>query len=261
MAMEFAGKGTPLTAGGFDQASQALGGDPCALWALITVETSGFGFLTDRRPKILFEQHWFHQLTKGRFDETDPGISSPKPGYPRGVDPYARLARALELDRMAALQSASWGLGQIMGFNATRLGYRDAVDMIERFRQGEDAQLEGVRRFIAKEPSLERAFRSRDWATVGLHYNGPSYARNEYDAKLAYFFAKYTREGTPAVEVRAAQAWLAYLGYNPGAVDGLFGVRTRRALGAFQKDRKIALTWELDSTTLDQLEAAASLGL
>jgi hypothetical protein len=258
--MEFAGKGTPLTAGGFEQASQALGGNACALWALITVETSGFGFLADRRPKMLFEQHWFHQLTRGRFDETDPGLSSPKPGYPRGVDPYTRMARAMELDRMAALDSASWGLGQIMGFNAARLGYRDAADMIDRFRQGEDTQLDGVRRFIAKEPALERAFRSRDWATVGLHYNGPAYARNEYDAKLAWYFGKYTRDGTPAIEVRAAQAWLAYLGFNPGAVDGLFGIRTRRAMVAFQKASAIPVTLELDSTTLERLEAAASFG-
>jgi hypothetical protein len=36
---------------------------------------------------------------------------------PRGASQYDRLNRAILKDRTAALQSASWGLGQIMGMN------------------------------------------------------------------------------------------------------------------------------------------------
>jgi len=55
----------------------------------------------------------------------------------------------MALDNQAALESASWGLGQVMGFNATGLGYADVDDMVQQFCAGEDAQLVGVTRFIA----------------------------------------------------------------------------------------------------------------
>jgi hypothetical protein len=253
---EFFGTAAPLTEPGFGDVSQALGGNACSLWALITVETSGFGFLLDRRPKILFEQHWFHRLTNGRFDATDPDISSPQPGYPRGVDQYQRLGKAFALDKMAALGSTSWGLGQIMGFHASRLDYRDAADMVGRFCDGEDAQLDGILRFIAHDTRLESAFRAREWASVALRYNGPDYSKNEYDSKLSYHFDKYTRDGTPSIEVRTAQARLAYLGFNPHGIDGSIGIWTRQALAAFQKARGIAVTSKLDSATLDELAKA-----
>ena len=34
-----------------------LGIDAPTLWAMLEVETQGFGCLTDRRPQILYEQH------------------------------------------------------------------------------------------------------------------------------------------------------------------------------------------------------------
>jgi hypothetical protein len=42
------------------------------IWAVFSVETSGCGFLTDRRPKILFERHIFSHLTNGRYDAQNP---------------------------------------------------------------------------------------------------------------------------------------------------------------------------------------------
>jgi hypothetical protein len=253
---EFVGKGAPLTGAGFDKVNHALSGNACSLWALISVETSGFGFRPDRRPKILFEQHWFHRFTNGIYDKSSPDISSPTRGYPKGVDPYDRLAKAQKLDRMAALKSTSWGLGQIMGCNATTLGYRDAADMVEQFLEGEDAQLEGVLRFITTTEGLAKAFKAQDWKAVARSYNGDEYAKNEYDSKLALFFDKYTREGTPDVEVRTAQARLAYLGFDPHGVDGLVGNWTTRAIAAFQNDRGIPVTATLDNKTLEALAKA-----
>jgi hypothetical protein len=37
--------------------------------AVLTVETLGSGFLPDRRPRILFERHFFPSETKGAFDQ------------------------------------------------------------------------------------------------------------------------------------------------------------------------------------------------
>jgi hypothetical protein len=239
MTHMFAGAGAPISAQGFASAVARLGNNRAALWALLAVETKGFGFLPDRRPKILFERHIFHKRTAGRFSATHPDVSNGKAGgYTGGPAAYDRLARAMLLDREAALESASWGLGQIMGFNASLLGYPSAAAMTSAFQTGEDAQLDGVVRFIRSNPALKRAFRSGDWERVASFYNGPSYARNHYDRKLAAAYAAFQAK-EPDIEIRAAQARLVYLGYDPSGVDGLLGQGTRTAVRAFQRDRKL----------------------
>jgi len=106
-----AGEAAPLSQTGFDAVLDRLGVDQTALWSLLTVETRGFGFLPDRRPKILFERHIFHKRTGGRFRTGHPNIRSPAgKGYLGDATEYDRLAQAIELDRDAAVESASWGV-------------------------------------------------------------------------------------------------------------------------------------------------------
>ena len=73
---DFVCLGTPLTAQGITKAAGSLVVGAAELWAVVSVETSGCGFLPDKRPKILFERHLFHRLTDGQFDDTNPGIST-----------------------------------------------------------------------------------------------------------------------------------------------------------------------------------------
>ncbi len=47
----FEGKAKPLSAIGLEAATTRLGVDAPALWAVLTVETSGCGFLLDRPTK------------------------------------------------------------------------------------------------------------------------------------------------------------------------------------------------------------------
>jgi hypothetical protein len=254
----FVGTGAPLTRRGFDTVAESLGVDAPSLWSLVTVETRGFGFMIDKRPKILFERHHFAKRTANRFNESHPQISSRESGgYSK--DEYARLTQAVGLDETAAIESASWGLGQVMGFNAVPLGYPSAKEMVNDFLKGEDAQLEASRRFIAKNAALAAAFRARNWATVALHYNGADFARNKYDVKLESHFEIYTLHGTPSIEIRAAQARLTYLGFDPRGVDGVLGTGTRAAIVAFQKARGLPVTAQLDDATLAALEAAAGI--
>jgi hypothetical protein len=80
MASEFAGRSAPLSPDGFAEATERLRVTAAAVWAILRVETTGCGFLPDRRPKILFERHLFHQATGGRFSQSHPGISHPTAG-------------------------------------------------------------------------------------------------------------------------------------------------------------------------------------
>ncbi|WP_294329091.1 N-acetylmuramidase domain-containing protein [uncultured Sphingomonas sp.] len=237
----FTGRGAPLTQAGFDTVHARLGGDAASLWSLLSVETRGFGFLPDRRPKILFERHIFAARTGGRFSAGYPDLSNPKAGgYSGGAAEYQRLKRAMLLDRRAALDSASWGLGQVMGFNAAKIGYPSVDAMVSAFADGEDAQLQGCAGFLTANAALHDAYKAQKWARVAFFYNGNQYAKNKYDVKLEAAHARFVAAGLPSVGIRAVQAYLAYLGFDPLGIDGEPGSNTLRALGRFRTSYTLA---------------------
>lgn len=262
----FQGTGEPVTEQGFAAAAEKLGvkADLPSLWSILAVETRGFGYQADKRPKILFERHVFQARTRGRFTATHPDISFPEPGgYGKSAEQYGRLKRAMLLDRQAALESASWGLGQVMGFNAAAIGYRDVDAMIEAFKEGEDAQLEGCAKFITATPALHRAFMAHQWPKVAFFYNGKSFRENRYDEKLAASYAEFLG-GAPDIAIRADQACLAYLGFDPSGIDGRYGPGTARAVRAFQASinrekggAPLPVTGKLDAATRAALRSRA----
>lgn len=195
--LEFAGAAAPLSSAGVAAACAVLGVGEIELWCVLQVETAGKGFLPDGRPKILYERHWFHRLTQGRHSAAHPDVSDPKPGgYKGGAAEYERLARAIALDRGAALDSASWGLGQVMGFNAAKAGYADAEAMARAFADGEDAQLVAMARFIAASGAGAHLAAHR-WADFARIYNGAGYRANSYDAKLQQAYDRLAQSGPP----------------------------------------------------------------
>lgn len=264
----FTGAAEPLTKMAFDDANDTLRSSTddaaaipvqaASLWAVLKVETRGFGYLPDKRPQILFERHIFNRRTRGVFDAGYPDLSNTEAGgYSGGAAEYTRLARAMQLDRKAAYESASWGLGQIMGFNATLLGYESAEDMVESFKAGEDAQLDATVRFITGNASLLGAFRSRNWARFAFFYNGKNYSKNRYDEKLAQYQSEYMHE-LPDIGIRAAQARLTYLGYFRKGIDGIWGDDTKEAVNQFQKANGLKVSDTLDTDTTKKLEGLES---
>jgi hypothetical protein len=142
---------------------------------VLAVETSGCGFLSDRRSKLLFERHIFHRLTGGRFDAEDADVSQPTAGGygPGGAHQYDRLAAAISLDRDAALQSASWGLGQIMGMNFQAAGFDSVEDMVAAMVESEDRQLLATAKFFKRQRGMADALKNHDWKAFARIYNGP----------------------------------------------------------------------------------------
>lgn len=259
MSLLLAASGTPLTQPGLQQAieSQAIG--TAELWSVLSVETSGCGFLADRRPKILFERHIFSRLTNGRFDADDPDISAPSAGGygPSGAHQFDRLNAAMQLDQAAALQSASWGLGQIMGENYGPAGFATPELMVTAMVQSEDAQLLAMASFLAKMDMIG-SLQAHDWSGFARRYNGPDYAANNYDGLLANFYHRYSTGPTPDLTVRSVQVYLLYQGYSVGAIDGVMGPNTRNCIAAFQGKAGLEATGEIDPRLLDALRQAAT---
>lgn len=163
--------------------------------AVLDVEAAGSGFDKQGRPKMLFEPHVFwRELGPGpkRDKAAALGLAYPKwrRNYP--ADSYPRLAQAMSLDEEAALRSASWGLPQIMGFNCKAAGYPFAKAMVLAFLDDEEAHLEAMIRFI-KHAGLDDELRRHDWKGFARGYNGPGFAKNGYDRKLAAAFAKWQK--------------------------------------------------------------------
>ena len=143
--MNLLGQGLALTAAGLNDACTKLRVGAAEIWAVVFTETDYpyAGFWQDKRPQILYEQHIFHRLTNGRFDADAPDISNARPGNygASGDNQYNRLRKAMDLDETAALQSASWGIGQVLGENFKAAGYASPQDMVARMLACEDAQL------------------------------------------------------------------------------------------------------------------------
>jgi hypothetical protein len=260
MAVQFIAAARPLTEESVQQAANVLGVDRHTILAIAEVETAGCGFLADRRPQILFERHIFHRLTGGQFDAISPRISAPTcGGYGRcGAYQYERLELAVQLDSQAALRSTSWGMGQIMGFHAEMVGYRDAAEMVEAFADSEQAQLLAIARFCKKR-GLDDELRSQDWTGFAYAYNGPKFSVNNYDGKLRACYQRMKNAKGLDLKVRTAQMHMMYLGLYSGKIDGLKGPATRRALARLQKRCGLPVNGNLDGRTqaaLDEQYAA-----
>jgi hypothetical protein len=207
------------------------------LLAIGEVESRGAAFMPSGRPPILFERHVFHRRTAGRFDLRAPDLSDRTPGGygPGGEAQYLRLVRAIKLDAAAALESASWGRFQIMGFNAGLCGWPDVEAFVGAICEDEREQLRALVRFL-EAARIVSHLRVADWREVAARYNGPAYAAHGYHTRLATAAQAWTQVLAGRLSGAAAhQRALAFLGLDPGAADGAWGRRSIAAAAAFAR--------------------------
>jgi len=186
--------------------SKTYGLELAAVKAVNEVESSGKGFFVDGRPKILFEGHIFWRQLKERG--LDPNqLSNPsnedilyrswtRKYYLGGTNEYSRLEKASTLSpdprvKEAALASTSWGSYQIMGFHALKLGYPNVQAFVSEMYIDESKQLEAFGRYLATFGCLAH-LKIKNWAKFAKCYNGPAYAQNKYDLKMAKAYEKYS---------------------------------------------------------------------
>lgn len=160
--------------------------------AIEKVESNGVSFDNSGRPIILPEPHIFYRLTGGKFGRTP--FSYPKWGerpYPGSYDArWTMLADMASCDEGAALQSASWGLFQVMGFHYAACGFDTPQDYAAAMAADEGDHLEAMVRFIQSEGLDDelRACKAGDAASCVpfvSRYNGSGYKKNNYHVKFA----------------------------------------------------------------------------
>jgi hypothetical protein len=172
----------------------------------LAVETRGHGFDADGRVIILFERHWFHKFTKGIYDADHPDISNREPGgYNEGGSQYERFSKAFALDAQAAMKSASWGIGQVMGFNYGICGYNSVDEFVDAMKISEGKQLDAAIEFIVHH-GLDYELRNHHWQLFARGYNGPQYKKNNYDTKLETSFRRYEQHKIDCSNISAGPA-------------------------------------------------------
>lgn len=180
--------------------AKALGIDVAALRAVIEVECKGSGFNADGTPVILFERHVMRQRLIANKRDIDlslisaerPDLCSKSTGaYGLYSAQHGRLNAAAQYHRDSALESASWGIGQVMGYHWKALGYPSLQAFINAMYKDEASQLDAMCRYIQVN-NLVNALKNKDWKAFARGYNGKAYAKNSYDIKLANAYKKWS---------------------------------------------------------------------
>lgn len=232
------------------------------LLAIVEVESGGVVYATvggKQQPLIRWEGHYFdrrltgEKLAKARAE----GLAHPQAGKIKNPNSQAGrwslLKRAILIDAQAALESCSWGVGQVMGAHWKTLGFGSVSDLVNLARSGAGGQIELMARFI-QQTGLDRSLRSRNWAAFARGYNGPAYKKYGYDRQMARAYERYSalagggngrvaggmlKLGARGERVRELQQLLQRAGHNV-AMDGDFGPATERALRAYQASAGLA---------------------
>lgn len=241
VASGFRGRALRLGVSDMLQAARALDCPLINLQAVLAVETAGRGFDAAGRPTMLFEPHVFYRTVAGALREQAiaQGVAYPYWGeepYPATSDAnYARLLTACAIDERAALSSASWGLGQVMGGNfAPR--YASPQDMVLAAMDSETHQMNMLVAYICRN-ALRPALADADWQHFTRGYNGEGQVAR-YSQRLATYVSAHRQlsAGVPFDQVaRPAQAMLPHAAEAPASLvtaDDLNGRQLDQIRGA-----------------------------
>jgi len=182
------------------ESAKQLNVEVAVIKAVAEVESSGEGFLSTGEPKILFEPHIFwKQLEERGIDpklhvKGNEGILYEKWGekpYGKISEQHDRLQKAVEINREAALCSASWGRFQVMGYNYSYLEYPSIQFFVNQMYKSEDEHLKAFLKYVEKN-DLKGYLQKKDWTNFARGYNGKSFAKNKYPEKLLAAYKKYS---------------------------------------------------------------------
>jgi hypothetical protein len=192
--------GQKITEEQMNDLADEFGIDLPSLRAVIDVESNGKAYYKGSyAPVVLYEGHWFHRLTKGKFDKSNPELSFKKADYKwYKLNQPDRVEAAFKLNEEAALMSASWGCMQVMGFNYAICGYANIFDFVRDMFISEYYQIRASLTFM-KSKNILRHMLNNKFSLFAYSYNGANYERNDYHNKLK----------------KAKVKWIEYYKVNP----------------------------------------------
>lgn len=247
-----------------------------AFAAVVEVESGGKAFAKvdgKEMPLILFEPHVFYRSLPHslRKEAVERNLARPKWGqlpYPKSQSArYNQLTRAKTIQSEAAYMACSWGVGQVLGENATWLGFPTAQALAERAMESIEGQLDLMVRFIKKRGLVDE-LKDRDWRGFARLYNGGGQV-DYYSTRMERAYDRLggempekadvdddvtLRVGSKGLSVTELQQNLRKLGYHL-LIDGDFGPATKAAVIAFQTDQMLVADGIAGPATQARIEA------
>jgi len=239
------------------RAAEANGLPVDQMLAVAWVESRGKAYTKingEDLPLILPEPHIFYRNLPValRAQAVSAGLASKKwnrklyRGTQKGR--YEQLFEMRAIHNDAGICAPSYGIGQVLGQNWKSLGFDSPTAFFARVMSGVEGQADVMARFIVVnklKDELERC----DWKGFARAYNGPSYAENAYDKKMADAYAEVTGQtfindpeilsmGSMGEGVLELQKMLKKAGHNIEP-DGDFGPATKKALMAYQSENNL----------------------
>lgn len=273
------GTATPLQPGDIGSVAASISVPEAALRAVMEVEANGKAFDSGGHPTFLFEPHLFYKnVPKSLLSSAiKQGLAYPRwkgPGsYPKTPElRWQQFQKAVALDETAAIKSASWGLGQILGSEFFEAGFGTPQELLIAFCNAELSQVQGMANLI-KHRGLDADLRGFpamvNCRHFALRYNGKAYEKNNYHNKLHDAYNRWAARlgmssqtngedamsdgvlkiGERGPSVEAAQQQLKDKGYSL-KVDGIFGGGTRTTVLAWQANNNRPTTGYLSHDDL-----------
>lgn len=244
-AYPWIGEAAPLPPQAFSEAAREIGCEQAAIRAIWDVEAAGKGYRRDGTLQRRFEPH--HMPGSPMTWRDSLKMSERKR--------EAAFEAAYRRDQTAALEAASWGGPQIMGFNHKDAGFRSAHTMVQAMA---DRESEHLRAFISlvKSWGIDSAIRAHDWQTFAVRYNGTGQP-DTYARKVEAAYRKHSggaasptvlRMGAQGTAVKELQRALGIV------EDGVFGAGTDAAVRRFQEAAKLPVDGVVGKRTWSALE-------
>lgn len=106
--------------------------------------------------RTIFQTHFIRQKPH-RWRSDPAGAFQTYHGNQNSEWEVIEFARTLDADaNVRAVESASFGAGQTMGFNFARVGFNSALELLQHYQMREQAQVEGIFNYIATLPPVRR---------------------------------------------------------------------------------------------------------
>lgn len=189
----------PLTDSDYAEIAEQLGIEKAAIKAVVDIEAGAThsGFHNDSQPIVNFDRRVFRRtaerrkinLSKHAGSEALGELKVRKYGSQQAAQ-QARLAAAMQIDSLTAIESTFWGMFQLGGFNWKLCGAASPQDFVERISRSEFDQLQLFANFITN-TGLTKYLKQKNWAAFAKYYNGPAYASQGYHTKMANAYRKH----------------------------------------------------------------------